>query len=289
MNENSVETTWNKLETGLSKKPNSSLFLARHLTLDYHDCDNQVLLDKNLLEQTLIDSAKAIWATIISSNFNQFEPQGVSWVVVLSESHFTIHTWPEYGYAAIDMFACWDMEFEKWIELLTNVFKSKKVELVTDLKRWLITNLNDTKWDWKGIENRIELVAENNNWEQNFNNSNAWWIASSVDVYWCDPETIRDAEWIKTYVKELCDLIQMKRFWDTEVVHFWEDEKVAWYSMTQLIETSLISGHFANATNAAFLDIFSCKYYNPSVVADFTVRYVKWKYYKLNVNMRDGK
>jgi S-adenosylmethionine decarboxylase len=65
--------------------------------------------------------------------------------------------------------------------------------------------------------------------------------------------------------------------------------------MTQLIEISLISGHFANATNAtnatnaAFLDIFSCKYYNPQVVADFTVRYFKGKYYKLNINMRDDK
>lgn len=268
---------------------NSDLFLARHLTLDYYDCDTEILLDSEKLESILIESAKAIWATIVSSNFNNFEPQGVSWVVVLSESHFTIHTWPEYGYAAVDMFACWDLQFEKWIELLTGMFKSQKVELVTDLKRWIITELEGSRGDWKWIENKIELVATKNNWEENFENNNAWGIASSVDIYWCDPELIRNSEEIKRYVKELCELIQMKTFWDTEVVHFWEDEKVAWYSMTQLIETSLISGHFANATNVAYLDIFSCKYYNPSIVADFTIKFFKWKYYKINVNMRDDK
>ena len=287
MNTKDIVNSWDRMGSDLEKKSNSSLYLARHLTLDYYDCDTSVLLDSNLLEQTLIDSAKATWATIISSTFNNFEPQWVSWVVVLAESHFTVHTWPEHGYVAIDMFACGNMQYEKGIELLTKVFKSQKVELVTDLKRWLATQKdgrNDKKWNtW------IILTEEPNNWEKNFAENNAWWIASSVDVFWCDPDAIRDAEGIKTYVRELCDLIQMKRFRDTDVVHFGEDEKVAWFSMTQLIETSLISGHFANATDAVYLDIFSCKYYNPQTVADFTVRFFKGKYYKLNVNMRDDK
>jgi len=122
------------------KESNDKLNLARHITLDYYGCDNNVLSDSWLLENTLIESAKAIWATIITSNFHNFKPQGVSWVVILSESHFTIHSWPEYWYAAIDMFACWDMQFEKWINLLSHIFKSKKVKIITDLKRWLITN-----------------------------------------------------------------------------------------------------------------------------------------------------
>jgi S-adenosylmethionine decarboxylase len=61
----------------------------------------------------------------------------------------------------------------------------------------------------------------------------------------------------------------MKRFGDTVVVDFGEDERVAGFSMTQLIETSLISGHFANQSNNIYLDIFSCKFYDPNVVADF--------------------
>ncbi len=113
-----------------------------------------------------------------------------------------------------------------------------------------------------------------------------WWVLTSVDVYDCDPKIIRCRDSIKKYVIELCDLIDMKRFWDTEVVHFWEDEKVAWYSMTQLIETSLISGHFANATNASYLDIFSCKEYDPNVVWEFSQDFFKWKYHKKKVTPR---
>ena len=95
-----------------------------------------------------------------------------------------------------------------------------------------------------------------------FYTENLWGMSTSVDLYDCNPATIRDAEKIKEYVKQLCDLIEMKTFGECLVVHFGEDPKVSGFSMTQLIETSLISGHFANNTNAAYLDIFSCKWYD---------------------------
>ncbi len=67
----------------------------------------------------------------------------------------------------------------------------------------------------------------------------------------------------------LCELIGMKRYGDCQIVHFGEG-RVAGYSMVQLIETSLISGHFANDSNRAYLDIFSCKGYDPAVVEEFS-------------------
>ena len=100
-----------------------------------------------------------------------------------------------------------------------------------------------------------------------------WGIATAIDIYDCDPGTIRDADAIRRFVVELCDLIEMKRFGQTQVVHFGEDEKVAGYSMVQLIETSLISAHFANLTNTTYLDVFSCKPYDPDVVAQFAKNY----------------
>lgn len=100
-----------------------------------------------------------------------------------------------------------------------------------------------------------------------------WGLASSFDIYDCDPATIRDAEAIRRFVVELCELIEMRRFGDTLVVHFGEDERVAGYSMVQLIETSLISAHFANLTQTVYLDVFSCKMYDPQVVEEFARRY----------------
>lgn len=113
-----------------------------------------------------------------------------------------------------------------------------------------------------------------------------WGIASAIDIYGCDPDKIQDAELIKKFVIELCDLIEMKRFGETQVVHFGEDEKVAGFSMVQLIETSLISAHFANKTNATYLDVFSCKAYDPEKVRTFAQEYFGGSLSRLNITYR---
>jgi len=113
-----------------------------------------------------------------------------------------------------------------------------------------------------------------------------WGIASSIDIYNCDPEIIRNAEEIRRFAVELCELIEMKRYGDTLVVHFGEDERVAGYSMVQLIETSLISAHFANLTNTTYLDVFSCKPYDPEIVKDFAQSYFGGSRSNLSVTLR---
>lgn len=113
-----------------------------------------------------------------------------------------------------------------------------------------------------------------------------WGVASSFDIYDCDPEIIRDADKIKQFVVELCDLIEMRRFGETTVVNFGEDERVAGYSMVQLIETSLISAHFANLTNTTYLDVFSCKPYDPEVVEEFATRFFRGSRCTCHTSMR---
>lgn len=114
----------------------------------------------------------------------------------------------------------------------------------------------------------------------------AWGLACSFDVYNCDPATIRDADRIKQFVIKLCELIEMKRFQDTLVVDFGEDERVAGYSMVQLIETSLISAHFANQTNTTYLDVFSCKPYDPDVVEEFSKEFFGGTHCITHMNVR---
>ena len=113
-----------------------------------------------------------------------------------------------------------------------------------------------------------------------------WGIASAIDIYDCNPGKIRNAAVIHRFVVELCQLIEMKRFGETQVVHFGEDERVAGYSMVQLIETSLISGHFANLTNAVYLDVFSCKPYDPETVRTFAQSYFNGSRSNLSVTLR---
>ena len=116
--------------------------------------------------------------------------------------------------------------------------------------------------------------------------SEPWGLATSIDIYNCNPDTIRDAEKIRQFVRELCELIEMKRFGETVVVHFGEDEKVAGYSMVQLIETSLISAHFANQTGVTYLDVFSCKLYDPKVVSKFAQEFFGGTHTVIHSNVR---
>ncbi|MDO8522024.1 MAG: S-adenosylmethionine decarboxylase [bacterium] len=114
----------------------------------------------------------------------------------------------------------------------------------------------------------------------------AWGLHSGIDLHGCDGKIIRDAERIEQFVVELCERIDMKRFGECTVVNFGEDERVAGFSMSQFIETSMISAHFANQTNTTYLDIFSCKYYNPYVAADFAKEFFGASDYTLHYNLR---
>ena len=82
--------------------------LGKHLLLELKDCDREVLNDLDFLKGILLAAANEAGATVLGESFHQFKPHGVSGVVIIAESHLFIHTWPECGYAAVDIFTCGD-------------------------------------------------------------------------------------------------------------------------------------------------------------------------------------
>jgi S-adenosylmethionine decarboxylase proenzyme len=80
--------------------------LGKHLLLELQGCSEEVLDDVGFLREAMLSAANECGATVVGESFHQFSPQGVSGVVVIAESHLFIHTWPEYGYAAADIFTC---------------------------------------------------------------------------------------------------------------------------------------------------------------------------------------
>lgn len=80
--------------------------LGIHLLIEFWSCNRQKIDDMNYLEKTMAQAAQVAGATVLKTAFQDFNPQGVSGVVVIAESHLTIHTWPEHGYAAVDIFTC---------------------------------------------------------------------------------------------------------------------------------------------------------------------------------------
>ncbi len=83
---------------------------GRHIIMDASGCNPETLNNLEVLKQILVDAAERANATVLNVAFHHFTPQGVSGVVVISESHLSIHTWPEYGYAALDFYTCGDAD-----------------------------------------------------------------------------------------------------------------------------------------------------------------------------------
>ena len=94
--------------------------LGRHIIVEFFDCKPELLNDVVHIENSMVKAAVDANATVINSTFHHFSPYGVSGVVVIQESHLAIHTWPEYGYAAVDLFTC-GSSVDPWVSY--NVLK----------------------------------------------------------------------------------------------------------------------------------------------------------------------
>ncbi|MFC2157643.1 adenosylmethionine decarboxylase [Acidobacteriota bacterium] len=82
--------------------------IGHHFIVEASGCDASIISDVDKVQKILVEAAAKAGATIWTVSFHKFNPQGVSGVVVISESHLSIHTWPEFGYAAIDIYTCGD-------------------------------------------------------------------------------------------------------------------------------------------------------------------------------------
>jgi S-adenosylmethionine decarboxylase len=99
--------------------------LGRHLLIELRDCDADVLQDLELVRTALLEAAAVAGATIVSEAFYQFAPFGISGMVIIAESHLSIHTWPEHRYAAADIFTCGELlQAPEAVDVLVNNFRS---------------------------------------------------------------------------------------------------------------------------------------------------------------------
>ena len=96
--------------------------LGRHYIIEFESCNTDTIESTEMVEKALLKAVGKAGATYVSHDFHQFNPYGVSGVVVIAESHFTIHTWPEKDYAAVDIFTCGEMDADAAIEYLRSFF-----------------------------------------------------------------------------------------------------------------------------------------------------------------------
>jgi S-adenosylmethionine decarboxylase len=114
--------------------------LGRHLLLELFDCDFDAISNLEAVKGTLVEAAKRAHATIVDVVFHEFNPFGISGVVVIAESHLSIHTWPEYRYAAVDIFSCGDLlKPEVAASYLVEQFAAERTSVV-EMQRGMFLN-----------------------------------------------------------------------------------------------------------------------------------------------------
>jgi len=92
--------------------------IGRHLIAEYYECHRDTLDEVDTIRRALLDAARALGATVLGENFHQFTPHGVSGTVVIAESHLSVHTWPENGYVAVDIYTCGGLDPQIGFRLL---------------------------------------------------------------------------------------------------------------------------------------------------------------------------
>lgn len=97
------------------------------MIIEFFGCDEKSLDDITIIETVMLSAAEAANATIVAHKFHQFAPQGVSGAVIVAESHFAIHTWPEYNYCHVDIFTCGEhTDNAAALEVIKNGLSAKK-------------------------------------------------------------------------------------------------------------------------------------------------------------------
>jgi S-adenosylmethionine decarboxylase len=111
--------------------------------VELKDCNPEILKDLEKVRSALVSAAKTAKATVIDFSFREFQPFGISGVVVIAESHLTIHTWPEYNYAAVDIFTCGDLiKAEVAASYIIEQLESKNPSIV-EMKRGILSHKNE--------------------------------------------------------------------------------------------------------------------------------------------------
>jgi len=116
---------------GLPFREGESPSLGSHLLIELFDCDPASLKTELVVGEAMLDAAIVSKATVVADSFHEFQPYGVSGAVIIQESHYTIHTWPEHKYAAVDLFYCGGtIHVQRAVEVLMERFKPQRMKFL---------------------------------------------------------------------------------------------------------------------------------------------------------------
>lgn len=264
--------------------------LGRQLTLEYYDCAAEALLDKEDVEKALVSAAEQSGATIISTSFHRFDPQGISGVVIIAESHFTIHAWPEHNYAAVDIFTCADnINLDIAVDAMQTAFGAKEVLISSDLNRGLLArpagsgNIVSNSLPGQRPQSRPTIPIT---WKKTWEEMAPQGMTAAVDLYGCDPDDLQDPEIIRGFAAGFCQRFGIEPKGSCQVRTGDRGSTDTVLDMTQETESGVISGRFVASSGTAYLDLFSQVFYEPREAAEFSLGFFRAAHYKLQTALR---
>lgn len=251
--------------------------LGRQLTIEFYDCDPRILADAPRMEQIFLDAARRSHATIIQSCFHAFTPQGVSGVVIISESHFAVHAWPEHDYAAVDIFTCGDsIDFDAAMESLRTDLKSGQMVISSVMHRGIVNNPGVERlspvWDEPKSDHSLS-------WKNRFDRTNPYALSVSLDLYDCrnvSPESLREAaiQTAGSMAESPEGDFHFRRVGNGDI-HFWLGLATGWFG-----------GVYSAEKCAVYADLGAAKYFEPRTVSEQALQLLGGHHYRLQVAFR---
>ena len=256
--------------------------LGRQMTVEFYDCDPKVLADPRRMEEVLVGAAKIAGATVISSQFHAFTPQGVSGVVIISESHFAVHAWPEYDYAAVDLFTCGEtIDFNRATAAIEAGLRSGS---------WIISSLVNRGIVGAGGVERLVPALESRDyrvfqlsWRGRYDKTGARAISAAVDLYECslladmEPEQVIE-NCCAGLISEL-ELAAAGACISTAV----DDESLRF---EYPLEQGMLSGFVYPERRTVYLDLFLNGFFDPRRAAEIALGRLGGEYYRLQPHVR---
>lgn len=122
---------------------------------------------------------------------------------------------------------------------------------------------------------------------EEFNERGVWGLSTHLDLYYCDPKLIKDMEYIRKFIEDVVEFLDMLPHGEIFIDRFGNEPHLEGISFSQMIKTSCITGHFAENEDAAYIDVFSCKAYEPEELAEYCMAYFNAGSHKMRYLFRE--
>ena len=257
--------------------------LGRQMTVEFYDCSSAVLADVAAMKEIFLRAADVSGAHVVDSIFHSFQPQGVSGVVVISESHFAVHAWPEHDYAAVDLFTCGPgVDFDLAVKALASGMESGF---------WIISSLvNRGILGEAGVERLVPVVENESSrglqlsWKSRYERTGARAMSSCVDIYECEKLPDKDETVLRDFVFGIVEKLTAR---NRSGQYEWGcSERGDEVEFACSFDSGHVSGLLCRSKKSFYLDVFTDGFFEPREVAEFAVAELGGHYYRMQPQVR---